>query len=62
MATYFEILIVELHVFYAFKTHVEFHVNQMLFTIRFINLFFIDNFRLQKHKFKHLIDNIVIYL
>ena len=50
MATYFEILIVELHVFYAFKTHVEFHVNQMLFTIRSINLFFIDNFRLQKHK------------
>ena len=48
MATYFENLTIELHVFYILKTHVKFHTNQMLFTIRSINLFFMYNFRLQK--------------
>ena len=31
MTTYFENLIVELHVFYIFKMHVKIHVNSMLF-------------------------------
>ena len=48
MTTYFENLIVELHVFYILNTHVKFHANRMLFTIWFINLFFMNNFRLQK--------------
>ena len=55
---YFEILIVGLHIFYVLNTH----INWMLFTICFINLFFIHNFKLQKLKFKHLIDNITINL
>ena len=50
IATYFEILTVKLHVFYILIMHVKFRVNQMLFTIRCINLFFISNFRLQKLK------------
>ena len=53
---YFENLIVGLHILYVFNTH----INWMLFTICFINLFFIHNFKLQKLKFKHLIDNITI--
>ena len=32
------------------KTHVKFHANQMLFTIQFINLFFMYKFRVQKLK------------
>ena len=62
MTTYFEILIIELYVFYAFKTHVKFHVNQMLFTIRSINLFLYIILDYKNSKFKHWIDNIVIYL
>ena len=46
--TYFENLTIELHVLYVLKTHVKFHVNQMLFIIRFINLFFKYKFILQK--------------
>jgi len=34
----------------------------MLFTIRFINLFFMHNIRLQNFEFKYLIDDIVINL
>ena len=44
MIIYFENLIVVLYVFYIFKTH----VNWILFTIQFINLFFMHNFILQK--------------
>ena len=44
----FENLIVEFHVLYTFNTHIKFRLNQILFTIRSINLFFIYNFRLQK--------------
>ena len=44
----FENLIVEFHVPYIFNTHIKFRLNQILFTIRSINLFFIYNFRLQK--------------
>ena len=56
MATYFKNLTVKLHVLYILKTHVKFHVNQILF----IN--FMYNFRLQNSKYKHLIDDIVIDL
>ena len=58
MTIYFENLTVELHFFYVLNTHIKFRVNlnthikfrvnQMLFTIRFINLFFIHKFILQK--------------
>ena len=44
----FEYLIVEFHVPYIFNTHIKFRLNQILFTIRSKNLFFIYNFRLQK--------------
>ena len=60
MITYFKNLIVELYIFYVLNTYVKFYDNRMLFTIRFINLFFMYNFRLQKLEIKHLIDDIVI--
>ena len=43
---YFENLTVELHVFYALNTHVKFCVNQISFTIWFISLYFVHNFKL----------------
>ena len=43
-----ENLIVEFHVPYIFNMHIKFRLNQILFNIRSINLFFIYNFRLQK--------------
>ena len=36
--------------FFSFFFNVKFYVNGMLFTIQFINLFFIYNFRLKKLK------------
>ena len=48
MTTYLENLTIELHVFYVVNIHIKFHVYRMLFTIRFINLLFIHNFKLQK--------------
>ena len=50
MIIYFENLIIELHIYYVFKIRVKFYANRMLFTIQFINLFFMYNFRLQKLK------------
>jgi len=50
MDTYFKNLAVGLHIFYVFNMYVEFRANWMLLTIRFINLFFIHNFRLQNFK------------
>ena len=47
MVTYFKNLNVKL---YILKTHIKFDVNQKLFTIQFINLFFMYNFRQQKFK------------
>ena len=44
--TYFENLTVELHVFYVLHTYVKICANWILYTIRFINLFFMHNFRL----------------
>ena len=48
MIIYFENIIIELHFLYVLNMHVKFHVNQMLFTIWFINLFLMYNFILQK--------------
>ena len=48
MTTYFENLIIELHVLYVLRTHVKIHVNWILFTIRSITYFFMYNFKLQK--------------
>jgi len=59
MITYFEI---ELHILYVLNIHIKFLVNQILFTIQFINIFVIHNFRIQNFLFKHLIDNIIIDL
>ena len=44
---YFENLSVELYVLYVLNTNFKF-VHWMLFTIQFINLFFIHNFKLQE--------------
>ena len=45
MTTYFENLVVKLHILYILKKYVKFHANWMLFTIRSINLFFKHNFK-----------------
>ena len=45
-----------MHVLYVLNTYVKFRINRMLFTIRFINLFFMHNIRLQNFEFKYLID------
>ena len=46
----FENLTVTLHIIYILFIHVKFHLNQKLFTIQSINLFFMHNFILQKIK------------
>ena len=51
-----------MHVLYVLNTYVKFRINRMLFIIRFINLFFMHNIRLQNFEFKYLIDDIVINL
>ena len=48
MSTYFENLTIEFHIFYVLNTYVKFCINQILFTILFISLFFIYNFIPQK--------------
>ena len=48
MTIYFENLTIRLHIFYILNTHIKFRINYILFTIRFIKLFFMHNFRLQK--------------
>ena len=50
MTTYFENLVVELHILYILKKYVKFYANWMLFIIRSLNLFFMYNFILQKLK------------
>ena len=60
IATYFENLIIEFHGLFVLKTHVKFHVNQMLFTIWFINLNFYVILDYKNSKFKDLIDDIII--
>ena len=48
MATYFENLTIGLHILCIINTNVKFYINQILFTIRFLNLFFIHNFIVKK--------------
>ena len=60
MTTYFENLIIELHVLYVLRTHVKIHVNWILFTIRSITYFLCIILNYKNLKFKHLIYNIVI--
>ena len=48
MFIYYGNLFVGVPVLYFHNMHIKFHVNQMLFTIRFINLFLMYNFKLQK--------------
>ena len=50
MVTYFENLVIELHILYVLTTYVKFHANQMQFIIQSTNLFFMHNFRLQNLK------------
>ena len=45
---YFENPTVSLHIPYVLNMHVNFHANQMLFIICFINSFFVHYFKLQK--------------
>ena len=59
-ATYFENLIIGLHVHYFLNILAKFCVNQMLFTIRSINLFLCIILDYKNLKFKYLIDNIVV--
>ena len=47
MSIYFNNLTIWLYVLYVINKHIKFCVNQMLFTIWSINLFFMYNFRLQ---------------
>ena len=51
MTTNFKILIIRFYILYVFNMHIKFHINGVLFTIRFT-----------KSIFKHLIDNIIIDL
>ena len=46
MVTYFENMIVKLHIHYILNMDVKFCVNRILFIIRFINLFFYVQFGL----------------
>ena len=58
--SYFENLTIGLHILYVFNMHANFYTNQMLFTIRSINLYFMQYCKLQKLEFKQLIDDTTI--
>ena len=60
--SYFENLTIGLYVLYAFNMHASCHTNQILFTIRSINSYFMQYYKLQKLEFKQLIDNMTINL
>ena len=60
--SYFENSTVKLHVLYVLNIHTNFHVNWMFFTFRSINSSFMHYFKLQKLKFKQLINNMTIDL
>ena len=60
MTTYFENIIVELHVFYVLKMNVKFHVNCMLFTFNPEIYFLCIILDYKNSKFKNLIDDIGI--
>ena len=51
-----------MHILYAFNTHVKVCINWILFTIWYISLYFIHNFKLQKLVIIQFIDDIVIDL
>ena len=51
MNLYFENFTIGLHVLYVLNMHINFHINQMLFIIQFINSSFIYYFKLQKLEF-----------
>ena len=48
ITTYFKNLTIEFYILYALNTHVKFCINRILFTISFISLYLIHNFKLQK--------------
>ena len=48
ITTYFENLTIKFYVLYALNTHVKFCINQILFTVSFISLYLMHNFKLQK--------------
>ena len=52
----------QLHVLYVLNINSIFHVNWMLFTIQSINSSFMYYFKLEKLKFKQLIDEMAINL
>ena len=52
----------QLHVLYVLNINAIFHVNWMLFAIQSINSYFMQFFKLQKLKFKQLIDEMTINL
>ena len=56
----FENFTVGLDVLYVLNIHANFHTNQMLFTIRSMNLSFVHYFKLQKLEFIQLIDDMTI--
>ena len=58
--TYFKNLTVKLHVLYVLNIYIKFCVKWILFTIWFINLYFLQNFKLQKLQIKSFIDNIAV--
>ena len=58
--SYSENLTIELHDLYVLNMHVNFHSNQMLFTIWYINSSFMHYFKLQELEFKQLIDDTTI--
>ena len=51
MNLYFENSTVGLHVLFVLNMHVDFHTNEMLFTIRSINSSFMHYFKIQKFEF-----------
>ena len=50
MFIYFGNLTVGVPVLHVLNMYIKFYVNKMLFTIQFINLYLMHNFRLQKLK------------
>ena len=62
MTTYFENLTIRLYILYIINTYIKFYVNQVLFTIRFINFFLCIILYYINLKFKYLIDNMAIDL
>ena len=46
LSSYFKNLTIGLHVLYVFNMHANFYINQMLFTIQFINLYFMQYFKI----------------